>query len=235
MAPLLHVDLPVAQPPDKLETKHEPLSPMNWNSLDAMDFDWTSVLNEYKAVMPLNAEPLNPIVLDGPDMAAALDDVAPIPVEEAAADAASALGSKKRRAAGAVAAAAATKKRARKPDGVEVLCRLQDPGLGPEETASLRREARMARNRASAERTRLRRLEYTANLEARSRELDSLLSSAMSCIQGFVSGKGDTALATRLLSDPQLLALKRASGPVSCPARGRPPRRAQRNAALSAQ
>jgi hypothetical protein len=57
----------------------------------------------------------------------------------------------------------------KKTDAVEVLSKLQQEAdvLPAEELARLRKEARMARNRASAERTRLRRLEAARQLEGR--------------------------------------------------------------------
>ena len=52
--------------------------------------------------------------------------------------------------------------------------KLRNPtGLSKEELKQLRKEARMARNRASAERTRMRRLEYVTGLEDRVKELEA--------------------------------------------------------------
>jgi len=59
--------------------------------------------------------------------------------------------------------------RAKKGDAKDLLKKLEQESdrLSPEEVAQLRKEARMARNRASAERTRLRRLEAARQLEVR--------------------------------------------------------------------
>jgi len=59
--------------------------------------------------------------------------------------------------------------RSKKADAKEVIKKLEKEaeGLSADEVARLRKEARMARNRASAERTRLRRLEAARQLEIR--------------------------------------------------------------------
>jgi len=59
--------------------------------------------------------------------------------------------------------------RSKKTDAADVLNKLEQnaDNLSPEELLELRKEARMARNRASAERTRLRRLEAARQLEVR--------------------------------------------------------------------
>jgi len=79
--------------------------------------------------------------------------------------------------------------RARKGDAQEAISKLEKEAanLSPEEVARLRKEARMARNRASAERTRLRRLEAARELEIRTATAKAINENLRSLLQQLLS------------------------------------------------
>jgi len=92
--------------------------------------------------------------------------------------------------------------------------KLKDPNLTPEQISALRKEARMERNRASAERTRQRRLLHTALLEEKAQAQAALLARAVECLRGIRSGLGnDAELADQVLAD-YLSMLSNSSGPA---------------------
>jgi len=121
-------------------------------------------------------------------------------------------------------------RRVKKGDASEALALLNaGVPLPKERVAELRKEARMARNRASAERTRLRRLEYTRALEKRAKDLSRHAEALARELAAFCEGKGSPDRAHKLirihevedadnlakckdLTDPRSVVL---SGPVS--------------------
>jgi hypothetical protein len=87
--------------------------------------------------------------------------------------------------------------RSKKGDAMDALRKLEEDAdnLSADDLARLRKEARMARNRASAERTRLRRLEATRQLEIRVQIAKALRSKYM----GMLEGDEDDVLKTEAL------------------------------------
>jgi len=105
------------------------------------------------------------------------------------------------------------KKRSRKSDPQITKELLEDPTLSPKQVEELRRQARMARNRASAERTRMRRLQYTATLEIRVAAQEELLKRCTECIRAQRNGAPLDAPATdRLLADIATLQQQSSAG-----------------------
>ena len=100
--------------------------------------------------------------------------------------------------------------RAKRASGMEALEKLQHPeNLSRDELARLRKEARMARNRASAERTRLRRLQYTADLETKVQALEAQNAALVKLLQNVLVSAPE---GKRMRMDDATLALAKLAG-----------------------
>ena len=94
--------------------------------------------------------------------------------------------------------------RKRKGNGEEALAKLREgktETMTRDQLLALRKEVRMARNRASAERTRLRRMRYTQNLEKQISVLKNQTASLIACLTEFCEGHGDVTKAYEIMGE----------------------------------
>jgi len=238
----------------------DPLSPMNINALDILDFDWTMALQDDKTVMGLNVDlnpiELNPIEFDSAEPASNVlarpdaannnsNNMVVAAADEDSKKSKKTKATKKTKAASSSSSAKPADKptrlkrkaannddegdasdedykaashrkpnKRRKTEADDLNDNLDDSNLSADEVAALRKEARMARNRASAERTRIRRLQYTATLEEKTAQYESMLKQAADVVRGYVAGRGDAILANQLLAAYELFLKSNSSGPV---------------------